>query len=850
MKAHFTIAAAFALLVATPSFAQGLTVSFTTTPAGGGYNPKNIVAVWIQDSNGAFVKTIGRWAGTRKSHLVAWNQSAGSGDADAVSGATRPNHSATLNVTWDLKNKAGAVVPDGKYTIRMETCDANSSSASQNNQGTFTFTKGSAPSTQTTSGGGHNAVNINFTPVTGGGNQAPSVATAAAASPATTATASSALSVLGADDSGEAALTYAWAKTSGPGNVAFSPNGTNAAKNTTATFSAAGSYALTVTLTDAAGLKVTSAVNVTVTASVASVAVSPATTGVATNGTVTFSAQAKDQFGAALASQPTFTWTTSGGGTISAAGVFTAQGTAGGPFTITATGGGKSGTASLTVATGAPPTIATAAAAAAATVGGTSVGVSALGADTAGEAGLTYTWSSTGGPAAVSFAPNGSNAAKATTATFTAAGSYPLTVSIANAKGLSVTSTVTVLVASTPKGLGVIPSTATLPTGGTQQFTASAVDQFGTPLAAAPAVTWSVGSGCTGCSVTPAGLFTAGSAVGGPYTLTATAAGSSSASAQVTIASGSPPTIATAPSALENPVLGTKTELDVLGADSKGEPALTYTWTSAPAGAVFAPNGSNAAKHTVVSFSAPGDYLLSVTVKNAAGFTVSANTTVKVAVAVTALDVTPPSAQVALFKTLQLGVAGSDQFGRALSPMPLVIWSATGAGSVSTTGLFTAGGVPGAAKVRATAGGMTTERTIEVLDIGGDTTPPSVTLLTPSEGAEVSGHALVRVGAVDKGGIAKVVFRVDGMAVGEVSAAPYEYGVDTTVLKNGSHVIDAQAFDLAGNMGLSPPANVKVQNDGGGPGGGGGCGATGLTPALGGLLAGLTTLLRRRRSTR
>lgn len=849
MKAHITLAAAASLLVASPCLAQGLTVSFTTTPAGGNYNPKNIVAVWVQDANGAFVKTIGRWAGTRKSHLIAWNQSAGSGDADAVSGATRSSHNGTLNITWDLKNKAGAVVPDGKYTIRMELCDANSNTASQNNQGTFSFTKSATPSTQNTSGGGFNAVAIGFTPVTGGGNQAPTVATAAAASPATTATTSSALSVLGADDSGEAALTYAWAKTSGPGNVAFSPNGTNAAKGTTATFSAAGSYALTVTITDAAGLKTTSAVNVTVTSSATSVSVTPATTGVATSGMVTFSAQAKDQFGAALASQPTFTWSTSGGGTISAAGVFTAQATAGGPFTVTATGGGKSGTASITVATGAPPTIATAAAAATATVGGTSVGVSALGADAAGEAGLTYTWSSTGGPASVSFTPNGSNAAKATTATFTAAGSYPLTVSIANAKGLSVTSTVTVVVASTPKGLGVIPSTATLPTGGTQQFTASAVDQFGTPLAAAPAVTWSVGSGCTGCAVTAAGLFTAGSAVGGPYTLTATAAGSS-ASAQITIASGSPPTIATPPSALENPVLGTKTELDVLGADSKGEPALTYTWSSAPAGAVFSPNGTNAAKHTVVTFSAPGDYLLSVTVKNAAGFTVSANTTVKVAVAVTALEVTPPSAQVALFKTLQLGVSGSDQFGRALSPMPLVIWSATGAGSVSTTGLFTAGGVPGAAKVRATAGGMTTERTIEVLDIGGDTTAPSVTLLTPAEGAEVSGHALVRVGAVDKGGIAKVVFRVDGMAVGEVTAAPYEYGVDTTVLKNGSHVIDAQAFDLAGNMGLSPPANVKVQNDGGGPGGGGGCGATGLTPALGGLLVGLTTLLRRRRSTR
>src|SRR6185436_14671740 len=38
-----------------------------------------------------------------------------------------------------------------------------------------------------------------------------------------------------------------------------------------------------------------------------------------------------------------------GGGTISTAGLFTAGTTAGGPFTVTAASGGKTGTASLTV---------------------------------------------------------------------------------------------------------------------------------------------------------------------------------------------------------------------------------------------------------------------------------------------------------------------------------------------------------------------------------------------------------------------------------------------------------------------------------------------------------------------
>jgi hypothetical protein len=50
-----------------------------------------------------------------------------------------------------------------------------------------------------------------------------------------------------------------------------------------------------------------------------------------------------------MASQPSsFTWATSGGGTISAAGLFTAT-AAGGPYTITATSGGRSGVAGITV---------------------------------------------------------------------------------------------------------------------------------------------------------------------------------------------------------------------------------------------------------------------------------------------------------------------------------------------------------------------------------------------------------------------------------------------------------------------------------------------------------------------
>jgi len=147
-----------------------MTVTFTTTPAGGPYAPRNVVAVWIQNGAGAFVKTIGRWANVRRQHLVAWTTAAGPNDADAVSGATRLDHAAPLTVTWNLLDRNGAAVPDGTYTVRMELTDLNATTAAQNHQATFTFVKGPQTQMQTgLSNGGFINVSINFDPAAVGG---------------------------------------------------------------------------------------------------------------------------------------------------------------------------------------------------------------------------------------------------------------------------------------------------------------------------------------------------------------------------------------------------------------------------------------------------------------------------------------------------------------------------------------------------------------------------------------------------------------------------------------------------------------------------------------------------------
>ena len=71
---------------------------------------------------------------------------------------------------------------------------------------------------------------------------------------------STSLSVLGADSDGggESNLTYTWSETGGPSGATFAANGSNAAKNTTVTFTQAGNYTFLATITDKGGLSTTS----------------------------------------------------------------------------------------------------------------------------------------------------------------------------------------------------------------------------------------------------------------------------------------------------------------------------------------------------------------------------------------------------------------------------------------------------------------------------------------------------------------------------------------------------------------------------------------------------------------
>ena len=122
-----------------------LSVSVTTSAtAGATYAPRNVVAIWIQDNSGLFVKTLLVYANARISDLTNWNTSSAGNKVDAITAATQTTHGVRSS-SWNGTNVSGVVVADGTYTVKMELTDKNGTG----NVGTFTFVKGPAAQTLT-----------------------------------------------------------------------------------------------------------------------------------------------------------------------------------------------------------------------------------------------------------------------------------------------------------------------------------------------------------------------------------------------------------------------------------------------------------------------------------------------------------------------------------------------------------------------------------------------------------------------------------------------------------------------------------------------------------------------------
>ncbi len=121
-----------------------LTFTVKTVTNNTTYSPKNVLAIWIKDSQGHFVISRKVMANSRKQHLVKWNASSAGNTVSATTGATLSTHQ-THTITWNGKNAAGVEMADGIYEVWVEYSSTNS--ASNGNLGPFLtveFEKGPA----------------------------------------------------------------------------------------------------------------------------------------------------------------------------------------------------------------------------------------------------------------------------------------------------------------------------------------------------------------------------------------------------------------------------------------------------------------------------------------------------------------------------------------------------------------------------------------------------------------------------------------------------------------------------------------------------------------------------------
>ncbi len=343
----------------------------------------------------------------------------------------------------------------------------------------------------------------------------PSVAKAAAAAVNTAGVVngtSTMLSVLGSTAQGASSLVYDWTLTSGPtgGTAKFSANNSNAAQNDTVTFNEAGVYTFTATIIGPNNASTTSSVKVSVAQTLSGISLyaggskTPVNTGTSlnvTSPTLTLTAVAVDQFGNALAVQPTFnfspptypaghmpSFTTCGNTRIT---TFTEAGSYGVSVYTTA-GGASAGTAVEINVVAEPTYVNISQLGGSGVIGGTSVQYTVspfldqfhnpISTST------TVKWTAAsvpGGAAAPQFSTSGSTS----TVKFSAAGGYLLTATVTDSSHDTIAETFVALVGQVPSGA---KSASPITTSGTSQLlpTPVLVDQFGNALLGSAALTW------------------------------------------------------------------------------------------------------------------------------------------------------------------------------------------------------------------------------------------------------------------------------------------------------------------------------------------------------------------------
>lgn len=133
--------------------------------------------------------------------------------------------------------------------------------------------------------------------------------------------------------------------------------------------------------------------------------------------------------------------------------------------------------------------------------------------------------------------------------------------------------------------------------------------------------------------------------------------------------------------------------------------------------------------------------------------------------------------------------------GTGSSTLTVSVGTATPSGNYNLNLIGTAGNLSHSAALSLTVSGL----------------GPNTSISVPAAGSTVSG--VVNITATGGSGVAKMEIYIDGvLKAWDVGAASVIYPWDTTAMSNGSHAIQAKAYDAAGNVGTPSTVAVTIAN--------------------------------------